>query len=170
MEDEPTVNIKTTFQKDDSNLQGNAGWNGSQTKKKTNIRLGDKAQRQRQSSIEDEEGRKLINISPDSKVEYHRDMRYSSYPDPPKKEMSKFVKLDYRFRHMRNSHLRHTMEVLPTASRNSNRNRISFDPTKDNIEVALENMEPDQLNTDRMITDRLSTDRKSNTFRFSMTN
>ena len=118
MEDEPTVNIKTTFQKDDSNLQGNAGWNGSQTKKKTNIRLGDKAQRQRQSSIEDEEGRKLINISPDSKVEYHRDMRYSSYPDPPKKEMSKFVKLDYRFRHMRNSHLRHTMEVLPTASRN----------------------------------------------------
>ena len=119
MEDEPTVNIKTTFPKESTNMQANAGWNGSQTQKKRNMpRLSDKAQRQRQLTIDDEEGRKLINISPDSKVEYHRDMRYSSYPDPPKKEMSKFVKLDYRFRHMRNSHLRHTMEVLPTASRN----------------------------------------------------
>ena len=97
-------------------------------------------------------------------------MRYSSYADPPKKEMSKFVKLDYRFRHMRNSHLRHTTEALPTASRHSNRNRISFDPTKDNLAVELDHMEPDQLNTDRVITDRLSTDRKSNTFRFSMIN
>ena len=57
-------------------------------------RLGDKAQRKRRLTIEEEEGRKLINISPDSKVEYARDMRYSCYLDPPKKEMNKFVKLN----------------------------------------------------------------------------
>ena len=45
---------------------------------------------------------------------------------------------------MRNAHLRHTTEALPTASRNSNTNQdpISFDLTRDNPAESLDNMEP----------------------------
>ena len=93
-------------------------------------------------------------------------MRYSSYPDPPpKQEIKKFVSSDNKYRSMRNQHMRHTIETLPTQTRTTTRNRISFDPAKDNLAVTLENIEPESLNTDRTMTDRLNTDRKSNTLR-----
>ena len=66
--------------------------------------------------------------------------------------------------------MRHTIEALPTQTRTTTRNRISFDPAKDNLALTLENIEPESLNTDRTMTDRLNTDRKSNTLRYSTTN